>query len=209
MAAHRAQQLLSMLPSALSTGFSDIDEPLKVRILFRFTRGFWILTGRQNFDSSASISMPDTPAQFYLSGLEGNFPELYSRLSVLQNGWTDFKRRADSPDNEWVADLSDYLDNIAGMRVEHVREWINTNISRFKTSHANIGALHRAFDSATLDLRANVQVCKVKCTSCHLFCLKPRGHEAYEIHDCRTDHACGKLCDYGEEHSDEEKCGYP
>jgi hypothetical protein len=29
MAAHRAQQLLTMLPTALSTGFSDIDEALK------------------------------------------------------------------------------------------------------------------------------------------------------------------------------------
>jgi hypothetical protein len=153
--------------------------------------------------------MPDTTAQFYLSEPERNPSELHSRLSVLQNGWNNFERRADFPDNEWVTNLSDYLDNIVGMRVEHVREWISSNISRFKSSHANIGALHRAFDSATLDLKANVQVCTVKCTSCHLLCLKPRGHEASVIHDCKTDHACGKLCDYGEEHSDEERCGYP
>jgi hypothetical protein len=33
MAAHRAQLLLSTMQSALATGFSDADEPLKVQVI--------------------------------------------------------------------------------------------------------------------------------------------------------------------------------
>jgi hypothetical protein len=114
------------------------------------------------------------------------------------------------PDDEWIAQLSIFLDDVADMRINHVREWITSNLSRFKTSHANVDNLRRTFDDASVDLKANVQLCKMQCASCNLFCLRNRGHEAEEPHDCQTDHHCGHLCDLGEEHPEEEKdCGYP
>jgi hypothetical protein len=155
------------------------------------------------------IGALDTLAQFYVAE-KGDSLELERKLTTLQSGWDKSDQRADYIDSEWVTGLSAHLDSMVEMRVEHVREWITSNLSRFagKTSHANIEALHRAFDSAAFDLRASVQLCKFKCASCHLLCLKPKGHSIDENHDCQTKHECRKLCDYGEDHNEEEKCGY-
>ena len=155
--------------------------------------------------------MPDTTLQFYLSGSgTGNSEDRQATLATLRRSWDQFDQRSSKPDDEWIAELSLYLDNVSDMRVNHVREWVLSNLSRFKTSHANIETLRRAFEDATVDLKANVQLCKMECEECNLLCLRARGHAAEELHDCQTDHFCTHLCDFGDEHPEEEKeCGYP
>lgn len=139
------------------------------------------------------------------------FQDKERMLAVTRTTWTHFSARGERLDSEWIIGLSAYLEELADMRIDHVAEWIASNLSRFQASHANIERLRRDFDVAIVDLKANVRLCKVKCGSCHFSCLLPWGHDTEELaHDCQTDHLCKHFCDFGDEHIEEEKkCGYP
>lgn len=165
----------------------------------------------QNLDSDVEIEMPDSLAQFFLTrpGFEPTSRE--AMLAVLRNTWDERDDRHTSSDNEWVARLSSYLTKQADLRIEHVREWIESNLARFKSAHANMDILRRTFEREAVELKANVEICKMQCASCHLFCLQSRRHESDQPHDCGTSHKCPCMCAYGSEHLEENEkaCGYP
>ncbi|KAG1739641.1 hypothetical protein EDD22DRAFT_922084 [Suillus occidentalis] len=52
----------------------------------------------------------------------------------------------------------------------------------------------RTFGSATIDLKSNLQLCKLKCASCELLCIQSRLHDGQ--HHCQTSHACIHSCDF-------------
>ncbi|KAJ6534677.1 hypothetical protein DFH09DRAFT_932195, partial [Mycena vulgaris] len=194
LVAHRAQKLLGGLPNALGFGFFEVEpdnEPLK------------------NFDTDELIGKPDSPAQFFLSTSEAP-ARREAMLVILQNSWDQLDRRPFTTDTEWTRDLSGYLDGLVELRIQHVYEWISSNLSRFKTSHANMEMLRRVFESTIVDLRANVEICGTQCANCQLKCLLSRRHDPSIPHDCRTSHACPLQCDFGDEHPTTEKmCGLP
>ncbi|KAJ7763628.1 hypothetical protein DFH07DRAFT_1059276 [Mycena maculata] len=195
LVAHRAQKLLGGLTNALAFGVFELDpdnEPLK------------------NFDTDQLIEKPDTPAQFFLSSADSPVSRREEMLIILQHSWDQFAGRATASDVEWTGRLSAYLNRLAEMRIQHVYEWISSNISRFKSSHANIEMLRRVFETAIVDLRANVEVCGSQCAHCQLKCLLSRRHDSSIPHDCRTSHQCVHPCDFGDEHPATEKtCGLP
>lgn len=140
------------------------------------------------------MDKPDTSARFSLQGAESHGLADEDALVVLQDTWDQIHSRLRISDAEWCMNLSSHLEHLVELRIEHVREWITVNLSRFHTAHANIGELRRKFESATVDLRASVQLCKTQCPSCHLLCIKKRLHEG--DHDCQTSHKCIHPCDF-------------
>ncbi|KAI6027005.1 hypothetical protein EDC04DRAFT_3116261 [Pisolithus marmoratus] len=183
MASHRAQLLLSMLPNALIHGLQEIDpepEPLK------------------NIDTDTPIQFPDTQLRLFLAS--GVFSQSDTReqvLTLLRNSWDRHETRQNLPDPEWADSLSQYLEQIVTMRIDHVREWLTQNLSRFQTTHASIEELRRTFDDVTVDLRSNVQLCRLQCANCQLLCVQSRLHDG--PHNCRTDHVCIHQCDFCKE----------
>ncbi|KAJ7583113.1 hypothetical protein C8J56DRAFT_202132 [Mycena floridula] len=195
LVAHRAQRLMGMLSIALASGFAEIQpdlEPLK------------------NLDTDLLIEVDDSDARFFLSGPEPLVPDKDSALLRLIQSWDRYSMRFDMKDVAWVTELSDYLKRLVDCRVEHVQEWIFSNLSRFKaTNHANIELLRRALDTAIIELRSNVDLCKMQCASCQLLCLRGR-HGAEIAHECSTDHRCIANCDYDTDHDGQTKlCGLP
>jgi hypothetical protein len=131
-------------------------------------------------------------------------------LIALQKSSDLFARRQYATDADWIAELSAYLDGLADLRIQHVHEWISSNLSRFKSNHANIEMLRRVFETTIVDLRANVEICGTQCANCQLKCIHSRRHDSNTPHDCRTSHQCHHPCDFGEEHPATEKmCGLP
>jgi hypothetical protein len=197
-----------MLQNALSSGCSDIDEPLKV---ISSPGSVWNKTEKyQNIDSDSLIDMPDSRLRFFLSttGAAGDVSAREIMLNDFQRTWDSFILRGDQTEEDWISGLTSYLNYVVELRIDYVRKWVDSNLSRFKTDHANIETLRRAFDSEIVDLKANVQLCRMQCGSCYLFCIRPRGHEDDESHDCKTDHTCHKLCEFVDEHPDgDETCG--
>jgi hypothetical protein len=124
-------------------------------------------------------------------------------LAALRETWDRFHSRQMIPDTEWASNLSVYLDHLVEIRVEHVREWIALNLSRFQAGHANIEDLRRKLESAIVDMKAGVQLCKTKCASCHLLCIQNRFHE--DAHDCQTSHDCIHACNFCVDNSGERK----
>ncbi|KAK7025055.1 VWFA domain-containing protein [Favolaschia claudopus] len=195
LVAHRSQRLLSGLSNALAYGLFEVEpepEPLK------------------NFDTDLLIEKPDTAAQFFLSNSNSSGSQREAILAALQKSWPDFNGRSHTEEATWFQELSAYLANLTELRIEHVHEWIFSNLSRFKTSNANIEVLKRLFETSIVDLRANIELCGAQCANCHLKCLLSRRHDSNMTHDCQTTHHCVRICDYAEEHPLVQKtCGLP
>ncbi|KAG1725513.1 hypothetical protein EDB19DRAFT_1644008 [Suillus lakei] len=178
MASHRAQLLLAMLPNALAFGLQEVNpdpEPLK------------------NLDDDVLIGMPDTSSEFLLAG----GPQFSSRedaLQVLSHAWGDYDTRHHLPEDLWIENLIDHINSLVDLRVAHVREWISSNVTRFQSGQASIDELMRTFESTTVDLKSNLQLCKLKCGSCELLCVQSRLHDGQ--HDCQTSHVCIHSCDF-------------
>ncbi|KAJ6484963.1 hypothetical protein DFH09DRAFT_1378006, partial [Mycena vulgaris] len=194
LASHRAQKLCTYLNSALEFGFYEtepINEPLK------------------NFDTDIPIDKPDTPSRFFLSASDATKDERRNIMSTLQKSWDRFDARHQASEVEWTAGLAQFLLDRAEMRIEYVFHWIQSNLARFTSNHANMDLLRRDFDSGAVDLRSNVEICRMQCGSCNLLCLLSRRHDADTPHDCRTSHNCPHPCDFREGHAQLQNCGYP
>ncbi|KAG8215117.1 hypothetical protein J3R82DRAFT_8568 [Butyriboletus roseoflavus] len=195
MASHRAQLLLTLLPTALAFGMQDVEpeiEPLK------------------NLDTDMPIDSPDTDARFFVANVEPS--QTMNRdevLDALLTEWDEFESRQLVPDTQWAEELAQYLEDLAEMRINHIRAWVKSNLTRFQGSHASVIELQRTLESAVIDLKSSVQLCRVQCASCQLFCIQNRLHDG--AHDCKTTHACMQSCEYcGEadelEEGEEKKC---
>ncbi|KAF8270132.1 hypothetical protein EI94DRAFT_1572312 [Lactarius quietus] len=179
MAAHRASSLLAILPVALQTGYSEVSpelEPLK------------------GFDTDIVVEAEDTEALFLLSGPETPAADREDQLSILIESWDRSESRQQVEDPEWISDLGKHLTHLVDLRVSHVEEWLKSNTQRFQAENASMEELRRAFNSAVIDLRASVQLCKSQCADCNLLCIRSRSHEG--DHDCLTIHKCIHDCTF-------------
>ncbi|KAF8548217.1 hypothetical protein OG21DRAFT_1449416 [Imleria badia] len=186
MASHRAQLISTLLANALAFGYAEIDperEPLK------------------NLDTDIPVDLPDTRHQLFIGGGGGNQSVSRERmLTVLRTAWEGHASRQYTVEDEWIAGLTQHLENIVNLRIAHVRDWLDQNLSRFQAadggggSNARIDELKRDFESSIVDLRGNVQLCGMTCAECQLRCLKSRVHEG--AHDCQSDHVCVHECDF-------------
>ncbi|KAF8837464.1 hypothetical protein BDN67DRAFT_983236 [Paxillus ammoniavirescens] len=189
MASHRAQLISTLLPNALAFGFADIDperEPLK------------------NLDTDLPVDLPDTPHKLFIAG--GGIEQSSSRertLAVLRAAWDQQESRQYAPEEEWIEGLTNHLETIVNLRIDHVRKWLTVNLSRFQAGHASIKDLRRTFENAIVDLKGNVQLCKLQCTGCQLLCIQSRLHDG--PHHCQADHLCVHECNFCMEPSGERK----
>ncbi|KAI9462918.1 hypothetical protein BJY52DRAFT_1221931 [Lactarius psammicola] len=190
MAAHRASSLLAILPVALETGYSEVVpelEPLK------------------GFDTDLVIEAEDTEARFLLAGPDTPAADRERHLLILCDSWDQSDSRQYVDDSEWISDLVQYLTHLVDLRVAHVDMWLKSNIQRFQTEHSSIEELRRTFNSAVIDLRAGVQLCKSPCAECNLFCIQSRFHEGG--HNCLTSHECIHRCTFCDKEMVNRLCG--
>ncbi|KAH8977864.1 hypothetical protein EDB86DRAFT_3157238 [Lactarius hatsudake] len=182
MAMHRAGALLAILPGALETGLSEIHpEPVPLK----------------NFDTDVVIGAVDTEARFVLTGQSSSVADHECLLAVLRGSWDRTIHRQYLDDSEWHSDLVHYLTHLVDLRVAHVENWLESNVQQFDGGHASIEELRRTFDSAVIDLRASVELCRSQCGSCNLICVQcSRSHK--RNHDCSTDHRCIHRCSFCE-----------
>ncbi|KAF8548559.1 hypothetical protein OG21DRAFT_1422875 [Imleria badia] len=183
MASHRAQLMSTLLANALAFGYAEIDperEPLK------------------NLDTDMPVDLPDTPHELFIGGGGDQSVTRERLLTVLRKSWEGHPSRRYTAEDEWIAGLTQHLEKIVNLRIAHVREWLDQNLSRFQAvrggNTASIDELKRHFESSIMDLRGNVQLCGVTCADCQLQCVNIRAHGG--AHDCQTDHLCVHQCDF-------------
>ena len=146
------------------------------------------------------IDLPDTPYQLFIGGGGDQSVSRERILKVLRTAWDRHVSRQYIPEDEWIASLTQHLETIVNLRIAHVREWLDQNLSRFLAtgggggSHARIDELKLHFESSIVDLKDNVQLCGLTCAACQLRCVRSRAHEG--VHDCRSDHLCVHECDF-------------
>ncbi|KAJ6514906.1 hypothetical protein C8R47DRAFT_1172974 [Mycena vitilis] len=191
LAAHRAQKLCTYLNSALY-----LPSPWSDRKL--------LSAHIQNFDTDAPIDQPDTLSRFLLSKSDATPEEQQDILRTLQMSWDQFGVRQRMSEDQWIGGLSHFLLDRAEMRIEHVFHWIGSNLARFKSNNANMDLLRRDFDSGAVDLRSNVEICRMQCASCNLLCILGRRHGTDTAHDCQTSHKCLYPCDFLDQHTELE-----
>jgi len=119
-----------------------------------------------------------------------------SCLGILRESWDQISSRQRVDDSEWTSDLAQYLAHLVDLRVAHVDKWLKSNVRGFQAENAIIEELRRTFDSAIIDLRASVELCKSQCGTCNLLCIQSRLHVGG--HDCLTSHKCIHDCTFCE-----------
>lgn len=148
----------------------------------------------QNLDTDLPVDVPDTTSFLFLDAGRNEQLSRELALSVLCERWEQGPPRQQVPDVEWVEGLSQHLESVVNMRIHHVREWLSANTSRFQAGLASFDDLGRTFESASVDLKSNITLCKLQCASCQLLCIKSRFHEGQ--HECQTNHSCTHMCDF-------------
>ncbi|KAI9455069.1 hypothetical protein BJY52DRAFT_1122205 [Lactarius psammicola] len=182
MAIHRANSLLDILTNAFETGFSRVDpEPVPLK----------------NFDADFVIEAEDTEARFILPGPDTPVADHESRLATLRESWDRTNQRQHIDDSTWHSDLAQYLTHLVNLRVAHVENWLESNIQRFESGHASIEELRRTFRDAVIDLRVSVELCRSRCDSCNLVCVRSSRLHG-DGHDCLTSHKCIHDCTFCE-----------
>ena len=206
MASHRAQLLLTLLPTALAFGMQDVEpelEPLKVRsTIFCLTVGKTFCSP-QNIDTDVPINCFDSDARFFVANVEHS--QNMSREGVLHtlvSEWDECDSRQLVPDTQWAQELSQHLEDLAEMRINHVQAWTKSNLMRFQAGHASVMELQRTLESAVIDLKSSVQLCRMQCEACQLFCIRNQFHD--DVHDCKTTHKCTQSCEYCAEGGEDE-----
>ena len=142
------------------------------------------------------IEGDDTEAQFLLAGPDAQVEDRELRLETLRDSWDRANDRQHVDDSEWIAELAQYLSHLVDLRTARVEKWLKSNTQRFQAGISSIDELRRTFDSAVIDLRASVQLCRSRCATCKLFCVQSRLHEGN--HDCLTSHECIHDCTFCE-----------
>ena len=148
------------------------------------------------------IDMPDTSYQLFIGGSGGDDRSVSRERSliVLRTAWEGYATRQYVTEDEWIAGLMQHLEKIVNLRIDHVREWLDQNLSRFQavsgggSSHARIDDLKRLFEDSVVDLKGSVQLCGLTCAGCHLGCVQSRAHDG--AHDCQSEHVCVYECDF-------------
>jgi hypothetical protein len=107
-----------------------------------------------------------------LAGPDAPVADRESFLGTLRESWDQMTSRQHGDDSEWTLDLAQYLTHLVDLRAAHVDRWLKSNVQRFQAGNSSIEELRRTFDSAIIDLRASVQLCRSQCSSCNLFCIK-------------------------------------
>ncbi|KAF8452913.1 hypothetical protein L210DRAFT_3617960 [Boletus edulis BED1] len=185
MASHRAQLISMLLANALAYGYAEI-EPEREAL--------------KNLDTDMPIDLPDTPHQLFIGGGSDQAVSRERMLMVLRAAWDGHATRQYTTEVDWIAGLTQHLEQIVELRIAHVHEWLDQNLSRFQAvgggsgSHASIDELRRHFEGSIVDLKGNVQLCGMTCAECQLRCVKGRAHEG--THDCQSDHLCVHECDF-------------
>ncbi|KAF5362168.1 hypothetical protein D9756_002245 [Leucocoprinus leucothites] len=191
LAAHRAQTLLAILPTAFQYGLAEVgssSEPLK------------------NLDNDTVIDSSDTELRLFLSSHASEPFDREDVLAELRRSWEKYDTRHDISEVDWIDQLTVYLSDVVKLRVAHVEAWISANLQRFKSSNANAELLQREIANAAVELQANVDLCKMSCVYCHLKCTLSRRHDpSQQPHDCNTNHQCPRSCDYVNDHPDKLK----
>jgi len=148
------------------------------------------------------IGCSDSDARFFVANVEHSKNMTREEvLHALVIEWDEFDSRRLVPDTEWAQELAQHLEDLAEMRSDHVRAWVKSNLVRFQAGHASVMELQRTLETAVIDLKSSVQLCRMQCESCQLVCIQNRFHE--DTHDCKTQHTCTQLCEYCAEADDE------
>ena len=141
------------------------------------------------------IDSPDRHARFFVVNVEHSQPMTREEvLDALLSEWDEFDSRLHVPDTQWAQELALYLEDLAEMRINHVRAWVKSNLMRFQAGHASVMELQRTLESFAIDLKSSVQLCRAQCASCQLLCIQNRFHDG--AHNCKTTHTCTQSCEY-------------
>jgi hypothetical protein len=163
----------------------------------------------QNIDSDEVIDSPDTRSCFHLDSQEQEPEARDSALRILRLAWEQTQPRQQVEDKLWISGLAAQLIRLADMRIKHVEKWLNSNLLRFKANNAYTEDLRRRYEAAKVELRTNVELCRMKCNACNLLCVKSRLHDPQDGHDCDTSHECLRPCDFCEGHVGKSRnCSY-
>lgn len=123
------------------------------------------------------IVSQDSDAVFWLPlNGEQDYSGRQSALRLLHANWPKFCERQKLDDKTYVLELAEYLQNLAALRVKHVTDWVDSNLSRFSPEIADIQSVRRHLEASCRDTILGIQICGLECASCALRCVEGTRH---------------------------------
>ncbi|KDN46510.1 hypothetical protein RSAG8_04163, partial [Rhizoctonia solani AG-8 WAC10335] len=194
VAAHRAQQLMERLPTALACGRYE-EGPLK------------------NMDADAELETPDyMPSLFVPEFATDNVAESEALAEqalreLVQALGQSVHTRHQVPDASYIETLQKSIYKTLDQRLSLVQKWVSVNMERFPSGNQDIRNLTTKLQAASLGMKNTVRLCSSGCSSCQLLCLRAYRHSGE--HSCGTSHQCVFVCEVAEEHEKRQPCGLP
>ncbi|PVF98805.1 hypothetical protein CPB86DRAFT_757922 [Serendipita vermifera] len=128
-------------------------------------------------------------------------------LERIYSQWEGYSKRHIVDEQDFVTDLSTYLQQLIESRLDLVDRWMSENTLPFG-NNVTIQELRVKFKGYAQKMRSRVVLCQIPCAQCGRRCIKTQRHTG--IHDCRTDHTCNFLCSFEEDHEIlHPKCAIP
>ncbi|KAG8952848.1 hypothetical protein FRC03_012004, partial [Tulasnella sp. 419] len=186
LARHRVSLVNAVLPSAIASGYAElVPEPEELR----------------NLDNQGLIPWGDDTRGITFC-LARSPIDRAAPLANLVKTWKEEAARYSTED------LSNYLEDLVSRRLSRIQDWVKCSVSRFPAENPEIRSLKSTMEDYEEQLRAGILLCLIGCSSCHLPCLLPRGHDPAR-HDCQTSHQCVGSCEYVDQHFEDEivPCG--
>lgn len=155
----------------------------------------------------------DLQSAFYLSDLEDDEETASIRkeeqLQVLLQPFLSTSDQFSGAQAEWIKYLQERVQELVHARTKLIRAWVDTNLSRFDKDLAHVQGVYKKLEESSVKLMANVKLCGLQCSECHLACISVYRHDG--PHNCRTSHRCLCPCDQANDHSQRSIpiCGLP
>jgi hypothetical protein len=128
-------------------------------------------------------------------------------LERICRGWEGFSQRTAVDEQDFVADLSAYLQQLTESRIDLVDRWVTENTFSFG-NNVMVQELRVKFKGYAQKIRSRVIICQIPCSQCGRRCIKTQRHGG--VHDCRTDHTCNFSCSFDDGHEGlRPKCAIP
>ncbi|KAF8690053.1 hypothetical protein RHS03_09010, partial [Rhizoctonia solani] len=146
LAAHRAQQLMERLPHALCYGRED-EGPLK------------------NMDTDEEFAIPEHMPPLFVPEFSGASTTENESLAeqtlhaLIYTCGPPTGTRYQIPDASYVEALQNRLYELLDQRLSLVQQWMSANIERFPSTNQDIRNLAGKLNTASLAMRATVQLC--------------------------------------------------
>ena len=189
----RVRFIRSILPFAIQFGQISDESPKKKELDLRsFDDSTFRIALKKEIDLSSigTVELNDFDTIFKENQLDASVMQF---LAIMEPNSENFVN--------WRSGLQNFLTESITFRFERVKEWLEANLQKWKSSDNAeyddiINVVMENLENQKACFEQTYKFCEEKCTDCFLKCTQIVNHKSG--HKCSTSHLCTAQCEYCE-----------